>query len=246
MTATTKPGPVAVVTGASSGIGRATAIRLAAEGWTVAALGRNPEALDVTVEQCRREAGFAASYQVDLTNAGAVRATIAEVEGKLGPIEALVNSAGISDVRPFLETDDESWRKTFEINVIALASITREVLRRMTPRQSGAVVNVTSTWGHCAAPLPYSASKWALEGLTKGIAQEFTRRGVRINAVAPGGTATPMNGIFDQGVEVPADVPLGRLARPQEIASVIAFLVSPAASYVTGSTFVADGGQLLT
>lgn len=237
---------IALVTGASSGIGRATAVRLATDGWFVVVIGRDLQRLTATAEICRSAGSDARILVLDLRDDRAVVAGIDELEREVGPISALVNCAGVTETGPFLTGTPESWRAVFEVNVISLVTITQEVIGRMLDRSSGAIVNVSSIWGLGAAPLPYSATKWAVEGLTKSLAQEFTPRGIRVNSVAPGGTATEINGAAPGETVSDPGLPLGRLARPGEPAAVIAFLVSDDASYVSGGTFVVDGAALVS
>jgi NAD(P)-dependent dehydrogenase (short-subunit alcohol dehydrogenase family) len=233
---------VAVITGASRGIGRAAAVRLAHDGWIIAALGRDAEALAETVRRVTDAGGTAAAYIADVRDSGSLAAIVNAIEAD-APIGALVNSAGTQVSAPFLESTIEQWREVFDANVFGLVAITQNAVGRMLPRGAGVVVNVSSAWGFLGTPLPYTATKWAVEGITKSLAAEFTAHGIRVNGVAPGGTATPMNGFSgDEDVEAPG-LPMGRLARPEEIAEAIAFLVSDAAGYVSGSTLVVDGGS---
>ena len=236
---------VAIVTGASRGIGRACAVNLAMSGFTVVAIARNRAELGVTVARCTENGGRALSCAIDLTERKSIRSAVDAIESEVGPIEVLVNCAGINNAsEAFLNVSEKQWRDAFEVNVTAMFSCTQEVIKRMLPRRRGSIVNVSSSWGLTAAPLPYGATKWAVEGFTKGLAREFTREGIRVNSVAPGATVTSMNG-FEEGAAAPsAELPMGRFAMPQEIAAAVGFLVSEGATYVSGATLVVDGSAM--
>ena len=234
--------PIAVVTGASRGIGRAIALRLSAEGRTVVAVGRDAAALEAVAAQARAEGHAILPRIVELEDRMAARALIRDVESSLGAVDALVNCAGINISRPFLEITDDEWDRSFAVNLHSVFAITQEALRAMVERRRGAVVTVSSVLGLIAGPLPYSATKWALEGVTRSLARDFAAHGVRVNAVAPGGTATPMNGYSGDEAVADSHLPMGRLAMPGEIAAAAVFLLSDDASYINGATLVVDGG----
>jgi 3-oxoacyl-[acyl-carrier protein] reductase len=244
---------VCLVTGSTGGIGLATAQLLAAEGARVATTGRSTEAPDV---------GEALHVAADLGKRGEPERLVREVEAALGPIEVLVNNVGLAVQRSFDEVTDDDWDELWQLNVMSYVRAIRAVLPGMRERKVGSIVNVSSSAGkRPSTSMPdYSVTKAAILSLSRLIADVYGKDGVRSNAVAPGPTATPAwlgeGGLADQqGVRtgktkdevlaaVGAGRPLGRLAHPEEIASVIAFLCSPQADYVTGAAWSADGGTV--
>jgi NAD(P)-dependent dehydrogenase (short-subunit alcohol dehydrogenase family) len=245
-------GRVALVTGAGAGIGQAAALTLANEGALVAAVDLNGTTAEATAESARNALGRAArAWQSDVADDARMAAIVAEVEDQLGPIDILINNAGISSVAPAEDLDPTAWRRVVEVNLTSLFLLAQQVGRRMLARRAGAIVNTASVYGLRPGPyrIAYSTTKAAVVGLTEGLAIEWAGRGVRVNAVAPGYTWTEM---FRQaqargGVDVEALVrrtPSGRLAEPDEIARGILFLVSDDATHVNGHTLVIDGAWL--
>jgi NAD(P)-dependent dehydrogenase (short-subunit alcohol dehydrogenase family) len=239
-------GKVALVTGAGRGIGRAIAVRLAADGALVALCARSVDELaDVAVEAGPR----AVAFPLDIGADGAPARLVAEVEAQIGPLDVLVNAAGISPA--FARAEDTSiddWDAIMHTNVRAAFLLCQEAGRGMLERGSGAIVNVASIGGLVALPrlVAYCAAKGALLALTKVLAVEWADRGVRVNAVAPAYVETQMtSGLISHpklSAELLAATPLGRWGRPEEIASAVVFLASGASSFVTGETLVVDGG----
>jgi NAD(P)-dependent dehydrogenase (short-subunit alcohol dehydrogenase family) len=240
---------VVLVTGASSGIGAATLRAFVAEGARVAAAGRSTErlaaAMASTVDPDR-----VAVLTADLGEPGAGRALVADALASLGHLDAVVNNAGIAVDAPVLDTSDEVWRSTLAVNLDAAFEVSQAAARHMVERGGGAIVNVASTDALVpeAPLLAYNVSKAGLISLTRTFALELGHLGVRVNAVAPGQTLTPMT---EEELADPAfrraylaDIPALRAATPEEIAAPILFLVSRDASYVNGATLVVDGGQL--
>jgi NAD(P)-dependent dehydrogenase (short-subunit alcohol dehydrogenase family) len=239
----------ALVTGASSGIGRACALALLEEGASVSITGRDEERLrqtrdsSVAPERVRLDAA-------DLSDPGQARRIVDAAIAATGTIEVLVNAAGIALDAGVLEVDAAHWRSTFALNLDAALWVSQGVTRHMVERGAGSIVNVASIDGLVPeAPLAaYDASKAALISLTRSFAHELGHRGVRCNAVAPGMTITPMieadaaSAAFVEGY-MPR-IPQRRFARADEVAAAILFLASDDASYVNGSTLVVDGGQL--
>ena len=248
---------VCVVTGSTGGIGHATARILAAEGARVIVNGRDPE----RVEKAREEAGAAMGVAGDLSKPGAAEELIAAA-AELGPVECLVNNVGIAYQVSFDELTDEQWDEMWQVNVMSFVRAIRAALLPMRERGSGVIVNVSSTAGkRPSTGMPnYSVTKAAVLSLSRLVADLYAKDGIRCNAVAPGPTGTGAwlddGGLADQQARrtgksrdevlesVGAGRPLGRLAEPEEIAAVIAFLCSERSSYVTGAAWSADGGTV--
>jgi 3-oxoacyl-[acyl-carrier protein] reductase len=251
MTGRRLDGRVAVVTGGGSGIGRATALRLAAEGAAVFVAGRREAALDETVAAVAGEGGRAGRLAADLREPDAAARVVEAAAGWGGRLDAAVACAGTFPSAPFAELPDGEWDEALAVNLTAPMRLARAATPHLAER-SGAVVFVSSINAYLgdllSACAHYSAAKAGLVGLTRQLAVELAPQGIRAVGVAPGGVDTPM---LEGWNEDPAEmrawldrfVPLGRLAAPEEIASVIAFLVSDDASYVTGQVLLADGGM---
>jgi 3-oxoacyl-[acyl-carrier protein] reductase len=249
---------VCVVTGSTRGIGLETARLLVDEGALVVVTGRSLE----RVEQARQELSAALGVARDLAEPDAPAALIGETEAQLGPVDVLVNNVGIAYQLPFDEVSDEQWNEVWQLNVMSFIRTIRAVLPGMRERRRGVVVNVSSTAGkRPSTSMPnYSVTKAAVLSLSRLVADLYAGDGIRCNAVAPGPTATDAwlgeGGLADQqagrGGKSKDEVldavgkgrPLGRLAEPEEIAAVIAFLASDRASYVTGAAWSADGGTV--
>jgi NAD(P)-dependent dehydrogenase (short-subunit alcohol dehydrogenase family) len=239
-------GRTVLVTGAGSGIGRATAQRLAADGARVVGVDLNAEALAATFDDL---AGDHCTMTVDLTGPGSCDAAVAAaVEHGRGRLGVLVNAAGILRRHPLLDHPLEAWQRTLDVNLKAPFQLSRAALAVMGAAGAGAIVNVCSY--ESQRPLPghvaYTASKGALWMLTRATAYEVARFGVRVNAVAPGVTETAMNADLRSDPAAAAAVlarhPLGRFARAGEVAAAIAWLASDDASFVTGALLAVDGG----
>jgi NAD(P)-dependent dehydrogenase (short-subunit alcohol dehydrogenase family) len=248
---------VCVVTGSTAGIGLETARLLAAEDARVVVTGRDSG----RVESARQEAGAELGVVADLSEPAAAAELLAEA-AKLGAVDCLVNNVGIAYQTGFDELSDEQWDEMWQLNVMSAVRTIRAALPRMIERGSGSIVNVSSTAGkRPSTGMPnYSVTKAALLSLSRLVADLYAKNGIRCNAVAPGPTATGAwldeGGLADQQARlsgksreavldsVAAGRPLGRLAEPGEIASVVAFLCSDRASYVTGAAWSADGGTV--
>jgi 3-oxoacyl-[acyl-carrier protein] reductase len=244
---------VCVVTGSTGGIGLETAKLLVAEGAQVVTTGRSGDAPGV---------GEALHVTAELGAPGEPERLIDHTEAQLGRVDVLVNNVGVAYQRTFAEVTDAQWDELWQLNVMSYVRSIRAVLPGMTARGAGVIVNVSSTAGkRPSASMPdYSVTKAAVLSLSRLIADVYAKQGIRCNAVTPGPTATEAwlgeGGLADQQAarsgksrdEVLAAVgagrPLGRLAEPEEIASVVAFLCSPRSSYVTGAAWSADGGTV--
>ena len=241
-------GKVALITGASSGIGRATAVLFAAEGAKVAAADVEPKALEEAVGEMRAKGGQAQSFVMDVSRDERVREVVEETVRTFGSLDILVNCAGVSMPAEFGE--ETSWERTLDVNLKGILRTSRAALPHLERSGAGRIVNIASTEGLGATPLlsAYTASKHGVIGLTRGLAVEVARRGITVNAVCPGAIRTGMTApIPEEHKEKYArrKVPLGRYGYPEEIAHMILSLVLPAASYVTGSVVVVDGGLLV-
>jgi NAD(P)-dependent dehydrogenase (short-subunit alcohol dehydrogenase family) len=241
----------AIVTGSDSGIGRATAIALAAEGFDVGITWHTDEAGAVETARLVREAGVEAEVRrLDLTAGAAVATVVAELADALGGVWCLVNNAGANHRAALLDDTLEGWRRAVELNLTGPFLCTQAAARRMVASgRGGRIVNVTSVHEH--DPLrwagAYCAAKAGLGMLTKVTALELAPHGITVNAVAPGHIATPMTGragVDPRTVDLP-QIPAGRPGDPAEVAALIAHLASDAAAYVTGASLLVDGGLLL-
>jgi NAD(P)-dependent dehydrogenase (short-subunit alcohol dehydrogenase family) len=230
----------ALVTGATSGIGRATARRLARDGWEVVVHGRNPERGAEVVGEIETEGGRARFVAADLNDVAAVRALVEDV----GDVDVLVNNAGTSWFGPTAELDEATFDELFDGNVRSAYFLVAGIAPGMAERASGSIVNLASMAGQIGLDggAAYGATKAALSSMTRSWAAEFSPRGVRVNAVAAGPVfSTPERSPLIKGLG--QTTLLGRGAEVEEIAEVIAFLASEKASYLTGATLAVDGGR---
>jgi 3-oxoacyl-[acyl-carrier protein] reductase len=237
-------GAVVLVTGASRGIGAAIARELAADGWEVAAGYRSDaDGAAATVDAIERDGGSAIAIGGDVCDPEAMQRVLAEAEDRLGPVLGLVNCAGVTADGLAIQIDDEQWDRVLETNLTAAFRLTRSVIRPMMKARFGRVINIASVVGPRAnaGQANYAAAKAGLIGMTKTIGVEIARRGVTVNAVAPGFIETEMTA--DVPSEVLAAVPARRAGRPDEVAGAVRFLASDAASYVTATTLFVDGGM---
>lgn len=242
-------GKVAVVTGAASGMGRATAELFAAEGAKVALLDRDAEKLDEAVKQIVADGGEAIGVPADLSEIEGIPDLVQQVRVALGPVDIVVNNAGIPSGATFDAEDfDEVWRRTFTINLDAQVALVRACLDDLLRDGAGRIVNIASTEALGATPrtAPYTASKHAVVGLTRSLAVELGRRGVTANCICPGPILTGMTeAIPDDAKDQFARrrVPVGRYGYPEEVAHITLSLVLPASSYLNGAIIPVDGGM---
>jgi 3-oxoacyl-[acyl-carrier protein] reductase len=249
---------VCVVTGSTAGIGYETARLLAAEGARVVVTGRSAD----RVERARTEVGGVLGASADLADPSAPEALIARVTAEVGPVDVLVNNVGIAHQVSFEDISDQQWEEMWQLNVMSYVRAIRAVLPGMKERGRGAIVNVSSSAGkRPSTSMPdYSVGKAAVLSLSRLVADLYAGDGIRCNAITPGPTATDAwlgdGGLADQQAArtgktkdevleaVAKGRPVGRLAEPEEIATVIGFLCSDRASYVTGAAWSADGGTV--
>ena len=235
---------VALVTGASSGIGQAIAIGLAAAGARVGCLDRNDVSATLDAVGDR---GLA--LEADVTDARTLDAAVAEVERELGPLRLAVNCAGIASAAPAEEMDTAMWQTVIDVNLGGVFKSCQAEGRALLRNGGGAIVNIASMSGSIVnrglTQAHYNASKAGVIHLSKSLAMEWAPRGIRVNAISPGYTATPMNTrpeVAEQARQFERDTPLGRMATPEEMIGPAVFLLSDAASFCTGLDLVVDGG----
>ena len=239
---------VAFVTGASRGIGRAIAVRLAAAGAAVAACAREDHAAGAAAE-IAAAGGSSEALSADVADAGSVQAAVRAALDRFGKIDILVNNAGIARDQLLMRMKPEEWDAVIATNLTAAYSCTQAVLRPMLRQRWGRVINVGSVVGQSGNPgqANYAASKAGLIGFSKALAQEVAARGITVNVVAPGFIETDMTAdIGDAAREaLSARIPAGRLGRPQDVAAAVCYLASEEASYITGQVIGVNGGMYM-
>lgn len=241
-------GQTAMVTGASRGIGAAVARRLAKDGATVALIYQSQrEAAEAVATDIRKQGGRAAVFQADVANERAMQSVAQQAAAEFGPIGILAHIAGVLGTAPVGDITREMFDRHFAVNTWSVIATTQAVLPHFSPN-GGGIVNVSSSLRYNPRPgsAVYAASKAALETITLGFARELGARGIRVNAVAPALTRTDMTAGFEQARRdaEQALTPLGRLAEPEDIADVVAFLASSDARWITGRTILTDGGRV--
>lgn len=247
-------GKVAVITGASEGIGKATAIRLALEGAKVAICARRPAPLEAVAEEIRRQGGEAFAQPADVSKAEEVDRFIAAVVERFGRIDILVNNAGTSIRGEFETVSDATWQQDLDLKVFGAIRTCRRVIPLMKKQGGGRIVNISTVAGKQpgAASMPTSVSRAAGLALTKALSKEFAADNILVNAVCIGKVKSGQHErrIAKEKLDpdqyyanLSKEIPMGRPGEPMEVANVIAFLVSEAASYVTGSSINLDGGM---
>ena len=238
-------GKVALVTGAGRGIGRAIALALANAGAEVVLNSRTPAELDAVASEISVAGGRARVLPFDVTDSETVREKI----GGLSRIDILVNNAGVNRPQPFLEVDEATLDRMIALNIKAAFVVAQSAARLMAEAAGGVVINMSSQMGHVGSERDrtvYVMTKHAVEGLTKAMAAELAPKGVRVVSIAPTFITTPLTEPFFANAEfkqwVTDRIPLGRIGTVEEVANAVVFLASPAASLVTGSSLLADGG----
>jgi NAD(P)-dependent dehydrogenase (short-subunit alcohol dehydrogenase family) len=244
-----REGDVAVVTGAASGIGKAIAKAIAASGASVGLVDLPEQATEDTASELEEAQGRSVSIAADVTDLQQLRAAVQRTESALGPLTLGVNSAGIANAAAAETMSEEQWQRVYDVDVTGVFLSCQAEAEAMLGHGRGAIVNISSMSGTIVnrglQQVHYNSAKAAVSHLTRSLAMEWVDRGVRVNAVSPGYTATPMNTrpeMVDLVARFSQEIPMGRYAEPEEIAGPVVFLLSPAASYCTGVDLLVDGG----
>lgn len=240
---------ISIITGAGQGIGRATAIKFAKEGAKVVVCDINPTNANQTAADIQASGGEAIAFMVDVTNRETIRAMVAAVVAKYGRIDTLVNNAGITADAQLKKMTEDQFDRVIEVNLKGVFNCTQAVVDLMLAQGSGCILNASSIVGIYGnfGQTNYAASKFGVIGFTKTWSRELGKKGIRVNAVAPGFIETPiLSTIPDKVIRMLEEkVPLGRLGKPEEIANTYAWLASDEASYVTGAVLEVSGGATI-
>jgi len=248
-------GRVAVVTGAGHGIGRASALRFASEGASVAIVDLRGDQANAVADECVAAGGRARAYEADVSDPDQVTTVVGQVVDDFGGVDILHSNAGRLRAGTVLETDLEEWNQTLSVNVTSLYLVVRTIVPIMRERGRGAIVTTGSISGIFGEPAlsAYTASKAAVVNLTRSIAIDYAKAGIRVNCVCPGWVDTGFNdpqfahdALSEADIEelIERTVPMGRQGLPEEMAAAVAFLASDDASYITGQILLVDGGLL--
>lgn len=243
-------GKVAIVTGASRGIGRAVAIALARQGAKVVInFAGNFTAANATLEEITAAGGEAMLYQANVADSEAVEAMVKAALDKFGHIDILVNNAGITRDNLLMRMKEEDWDAVMDTNLKGVFLCTKAVARSMMKQRSGKIVNMTSVIGLTGntGQANYAAAKAGVIGFTKSMAKELASRNITVNAVAPGFITTDMTHVLSDDIKagLTEKIPLGRLGTPEDVAHTVVFLASDAANYITGQIINTDGGMVI-
>ena len=246
-------GKVALVTGGTSGIGKATAIAFAKEGAKVVLSGRREKEGLAVVEEIKKVGGTAHFVQSDVSKEADVKRLVDETVARFGRLDVAFNNAGVEWNGTLTDVTEADYRRIFDVNVWGTIASMKHEIPAMLKTGGGAIVNTSSITGHVALPgsIVYNATKHAIEGLTKSAALDYARRGIRVNVVAPAAILTEMIERFVGGSEsetgraIAQNHPVGRMGRPEEVAGAVLYLASDAASFVTGASLLVDGGYTI-
>jgi 3-oxoacyl-[acyl-carrier protein] reductase len=243
-------GRIALVTGASQGIGRAVAVELARAGAIVALAARNESKLAEAVAEIEAAGGQAAAFALDVSSEDSIKSGAKAILERYGKVEILVNNAGITRDTLVLRMKRDDWDSVLSTNLTGAFLLTQALLSPMLRNRWGRIVNITSVVGRTgqAGQVNYAASKAGMIGMTRSLAREVASRGITVNAVAPGYIETPMTHVLDekQREAVMSQIPLGRAGTDKEIAHAVAFLTSDAAAYITGHVLDVNGGMFMS
>lgn len=239
-----------VITGASRGIGRAIAMRFAQNGYRVAGIYHHASAqADRTRVLLEQSGGEACLYACDVADRHAVDETLRQILAFLGHIDVLVNNAGIEQQKLFTQITNADWDRMIGVNLSGVFYLTRAVCEHMIARKYGRIINISSIWGQTggSCEVHYSAAKAGVEGLTRALAKELAPSHITVNAVAPGAIATSMTTHLGEETcrMLEEEIPLGRLGKPEEVASAVYFLAGEDAGYITGQVLGVNGGLLI-
>ncbi len=240
-------GKIALVTGASRGIGRAIALELAKEGASIVInYSKDDDGVKETLEEIKKINGYGVLIKEDISSYEKTKTMVDEIITTMGRIDILVNNAGISTVGLFMDSDKESIDRIMNVNLLGPVYLTNHVVNYMMSRKSGNIVNISSMWGEVGASCEvlYSATKGGINLFTKALAKELAPSNIRVNAIAPGVIDTSMNSFLgeDDRKELEEEIPLGRFGKGEEIGKIAVFLCSDESSYITGQIIRADGG----
>ena len=240
---------VALVTGASRGLGKAIALALAQEGAAIAAVARSEDALKETLEAIRAAGGTAEPFALDVSDEAAVEATVDKITTRFQHVDVLVNNAGVTRDGLLMRMKSEDWDAVLNTNLKGAFNLTKHVGRMMVKQRAGRIVNISSVIGLMgnAGQANYAASKAGLIGFSKSVAREFASRGITCNVICPGFIETDMTRGLGEDLrkKLLERIPLQRLGQPEDVAGVAAFLCSPAANYITGQILTVDGGMVM-